>query len=298
MDKKLQLKEIYFPNENIPIISFEVFPPKDDADGLKLNNLFVELKKLSVFKPSLISVTYGAGGTNQNDSIEILKRIRKELHTSPMPHFTCVSTNMTNIKNYLDTIQKLEIKNILALRGDIPKNDEICHDFCHADELVRYIKANTTLNIAAACYPEGHKEAESFEKDIFYLKQKVESGAEVLFTQMFFNNDHYFRFIEKCLATEITIPIIPGILPVTSYKQLSKMRELCKVEIPSKFLQNLEKHQNDKDYVKKYGIEFAIKQCEELLSNKVRGIHFYTLNKSCAVESILSNIGVDKITKK
>lgn len=290
----MKLKEIYSSNCSKPVISYEVFPPKEDTDGSKLENLFAELKELLVFNPSLISVTYGAGGTNQNESVEILKRIKSELKVCPMPHFTCVSTSLENITKYLCTIENLEIENILALRGDIPEDGNICHDFRHADELVRYIKSHTNLSAAAAGYPEGHKEAESLDKDIFYLKQKVDSGAEVIYTQMFFNNDHYFSFVEKCVQKGINVPVIPGILPVTGFKQLSRMAQLCRVEIPAKFLDTLEKHQEDKDYVKKCGIEFASKQCEELVSNGVKGIHFYTLNKSFAVSEILSNTGMEQ----
>lgn len=290
----MKLKEIYSTNCIKPVISYEVFPPKDDADGSKLESLFAELNKLLVFNPSLVSVTYGAGGTNQNESVEILKRIKSDLKVSPMPHFTCVSTGLDNINKYLNTVEQLEIENILALRGDIPENGNICQDFKHADDLIRYIKSNTKLSVAAACYPEMHKEAESLEKDIFYLKQKVESGADVVYTQMFFNNDHYFSFVEKCEKVGINVPIIPGILPVTSFKQLSRMAQLCRVEIPARFLSLLEKHQEDKDYIKKCGIEFASVQCSELAANKARGFHFYTLNKAFAVNEILVNTGITK----
>lgn len=285
----MNLKEIYNTQKE-PVISYEVFPPKDDTDGEKLESLFNELNKLLDYNPSLISVTYGAGGSNRNESVEIIRRIKEELKVTPMPHFTCVSTSTKNIRDYLKTIESFDVKNILALRGDIPKDGSVCHDFKHADELVSYIKDNTNLSVAVAGYPEGHKECASFEHDLYYLKQKVDKGADVIFTQMFFNNDHYFSFVKKCEKLGINIPIIPGILPVSSYKQLFKMADMCKVEIPSKLKEALEKHQADLDYTKKYGIEYASNQCSELLQNKVRGLHFYTLNKSYAVGQILNNI--------
>lgn len=285
----MKLKDIY-NQKKTPVISYEVFPPKDDTDGQKLENLFEELTKLLVFKPSLISVTYGAGGSNRNESVEIIKRIKEELKVTPMPHFTCVSTSTKNISEYLKTIESFEVKNILALRGDMPKEGNVCHDFKHADELVQYIKDNTNLSVAIAGYPEGHKECESFEKDLYYLKQKADKGADVIYTQMFFNTEHYFSFVEKCRKLKITQPIIPGILPVSSYNQILKMADMCKVEIPSKMKETLEKHQKDKDYTKKYGIEYASQQCNELLKNDVKGLHFYTLNKSHAVSEILKNI--------
>lgn len=286
----MNLKEIYSSNNNKPIISYEVFPPKDDMNGEKTEKLFEELKKLAIYMPSLISVTYGAGGSNRNESVEIIRRIKNEFNITPMPHFTCVSTDEKNINDYLKTIAALEVENILALRGDIPLNGEICHDFEHADDLISYIKSHSNLSVAAAGYPEGHKESETLNEDIFYLKQKVIKGADVIYTQMFFNNDHYFSFVERCLNNGITVPIIPGILPVTSFKQLQKMSQMCKVDIPEKFAENLEKFQDDKDYVKKCGIEFASLQCSELIKNGVNGLHFYTLNKSYAVGEILSNL--------
>lgn len=286
----MKLKEIYSSNNNKPIISYEVFPPKDDLNGEKTGKLFEELEKLAAYKPSLISVTYGAGGSNRNESVEIIRRIKNDFNITPMPHFTCVSTDEKNINDYLKTIAALDVENILALRGDIPLNGDICHDFAHADDLISYIKSHTNLSVAAAGYPEGHKEADSLDEDIFFLKQKVLKGAEIIYTQMFFNNDHYFSFVERCLNNGITVPIIPGILPVTSFKQLHKMSQMCKVEIPEKLAVNLEKFQDDKDYVKKCGIEFASLQCKELIENGVKGLHFYTLNKSYAVGEILSNL--------
>lgn len=285
----MKLKDIY-NQDKTPVISYEVFPPKDDTDGKKLENLFEELNKLLVFKPSLISVTYGAGGSNRNESVEIIKRIKEELKITPMPHFTCVSTSTKNIREYLKTLESFDIENILALRGDMPQDGNVCHDFKHADELVQYIKDNTNLSVAIAGYPEGHKECESFEKDMLYLKQKADKGADVIYTQMFFNTEHYFSFVEKCLKLGINQTVIPGILPVSSYNQILKMADMCKVEIPSKMREILEKHQNDKDYTKKYGIEYASLQCQKLLQNGAKGLHFYTLNKAHAVSEILQNI--------
>ena len=287
----MKLKEIYSSQNNKkPVISYEVFPPKDDTDGSKQEQLFVELHKLMDFSPSLISVTYGAGGSNQTESIEIIRRIKEELKVSPMPHFTCVSTSTKNIKEYLNTLQKFEIENILALRGDIPEDKTICHDFHYASELIEYIKKESTLSIAAAGYPEGHKEAVSLEKDIEYLKQKTEKGAEIIYTQLFFNNKHYFSFIEKCEKAGIDIPIIPGILPITNYKTVEKMATLCKVEIPQTLKDVIEQHKEDKDYIKEFGISYATEQCQQLIDNGVRGLHFYTLNKAHATSEILCNL--------
>ena len=287
---KMNLKEIYKNKTQKPIISFEVFPPKNDTDGSKFADLFKELDKLNRFNPSLISVTYGAGGSNQNQSLDIIKKIQNKLKTSPMPHFTCVSTNKANIKVWLETIEKLGIKNILALRGDIPQNGNMYDDFKHASELVAYIKANSNLTVAVAGYPETHKDAISEKDDLAYLKNKVDKGADVIYTQLFFNNDHFFSFIEKCNKLNINVPIIPGILPITSFSQLAKMAELSKVEIPQKLLEQLEAKKDDKEYIKNLGIEYATKQCESLLNKGINGIHFYTLNKAYSVTEILKQL--------
>ena len=284
----MKIKEIYSSKK--PVISYEVFPPKDDDSGEKLENLMKELNLLKQYNPSLISVTYGAGGSTRCKSEEIVCRVKDELKITPMPHFTCVSTDKTTIRTYLKKLENAGVKNILALRGDLPQDGICCHDFLHASDLIEFIKKESSLAVAAAGYPEGHIEAESLEKDIEYLKLKVEKGAEIIYTQLFFENDKYFHFVEKCANARINVPVIPGILPVTSYKQLSKMTSLCRVTIPYDFLDKIEQHSDDNDYVKKCGIEFTQKQCAELLENGVQGLHFYTLNKSYAVSNILENL--------
>lgn len=281
------LNKIY--SQKKPVISYEIFPPKNDTDGEKENRLFDELKKLCEFNPSLISVTYGAGGSNANQSLGIVKRIKKELNIEPMPHFTCVSTSYNSIKGYLNNIEELGVKNILALRGDIP-DGEYYSDFEHASDLVEYIKSDHSLCAAVAGYPEGHIDSPSIEEDLKWLKFKVDKGAEVIYTQLFFDNEKFFSFRDSCTKIGINMPIIPGILPVTSSKLLEKMSSLCKVTIPFEFSEKLVKHSADRDYTAKLGIEFAIRQCEDLLKSGVLGIHFYTLNKSEAVSEILRNI--------
>lgn len=292
------LKDIYSKEEysgnmfftlKRPIISYEVFPPKNDSNGEKLNELINELRILKKYEPSLVSVTYGAGGSNRDQSVDIIDRIKNELKLNPMPHFTCVSTRKSEIKDYLFTIEKMGIKNILALRGDIPEG-AFCHDFLYASELVEFIKKEHDLSVAVAGYPETHIESESLESDIKWLKHKVDKGADVIYTQLFFDNNKYFGFTEVCADEGIEVPIIPGILPVTGYNQLLKMTSLCKVTIPKILMEKLEKHSDDKDYTKKLGIDFASYQCRQLIDAGVKGLHFYTLNKSEAVSEILENI--------
>lgn len=284
----MNLKKIYEQTEIV--ISFEVFPPKDDANGEKLEKLMSELEVLRRYHPSLVSVTYGAGGSTRGKSEEIVCRVKNELKITPMPHFTCVSTNRETIKNYLQAMETAGVENILALRGDLPKDGTICHDFLHASDLIEFIKQESSLSVAAAGYPEGHAEADSLQKDIEYLKLKTDKGADVIYTQLFFENEKYFQFVEKCTHAGISVPIVPGILPVTGYKQLAKMTSLCRVSIPEKFLSALEKHKDDSDYVKKCGIDFAMNQCRELIESGVPGLHFYTLNKSFAVSEIIESV--------
>ena len=281
------LKNIY--SQSKTVISYEVFPPKNDANGEKEEKLFNELSKLAKYNPTLISVTYGAGGSNAIQSIEIVKRIKNEISIEPMPHFTCVSMGYKNISEYLNNLESLGVKNILALRGDLPNGDYFS-DFKHASDLVKYIKSDHALSTAVAGYPEGHIDSKTMEDDLKWLKFKVSMGAEAIFSQMFFDNEKFFKFQQLCDDKGIDVPVIPGILPVTSFKQLEKMASLCKVTIPKKFSEKLEKNKDDADYIAKLGQEFAILQCKELTENKVRGIHFYTLNKAHAVSAILDEI--------
>src|SRR5574344_2187789 len=230
----MDLKEIYKKNKTF--LSFEVFPPKDDLDGFKKDKLIEVLKDLKKFKPSLISLTHGAGGTNREASLDLVKRIKKETSLEIMPHFTCVCSSKNQIEQYLEDIKELKIENILALRGDEPQNIDVCHlDFKYANELVSFIKANTELSIGVAGYPEGHIACPSLELDIRNLKRKVNAGADVIYTQLFFDNEKFYKFIDLIRKEGIEIPVAAGILPVTSYNQLNKMINLCRVSLPEKF---------------------------------------------------------------
>lgn len=296
------LQKVYkHPNENIiaqmyisqkPIISLEVFPPKEDFEN-KMNNLLEELSILKQFNPGFVSVTYGAGGSTQENSFALATKIKEQLKIDVMPHFTCVEISKHNIKKYLEQIENAGFKSILALRGDIPQNEEnFSFDpyFEHASNLVEFIKEQTNLSIGVAGYPEGHKEATSLEEDIKYLKIKVDKGADAIFTQVFFDNEHYFRFVEKAQLEGIKIPIIPGVLAITNLNQIQKMTQMCGSQIPKSLLEQCERYKDDKEAIRKIGIEFATYQCQQLSDAKVKGIHFYTLNKSSSTKEILENI--------
>jgi methylenetetrahydrofolate reductase (NADPH) len=275
-----------------PVISLEVFPPKNDFET-NSRKLIAELAILKQFQPTFVSVTYGAGGSNQENSFDLALKIKNELNIDVMPHFTCIGASKENVRKYLELIKANKINSILALRGDIPQNCpdfEFNEDFRYANDLVEFIKSETDLSIGVAGYPECHRECCCLEEDIKNLKKKVDAGASAVITQVFFDNDYYFRFVEKANAEGINIPIIPGILPITNINQIERMTAMCGTNIPENLVNEMDKHQNDLEAVKSLGIEFAIKQCQELSDAKVPGIHFYTLNKAYAVKEILKNI--------
>lgn len=297
----MTLKEIYSTgmeqkNNGLrtnPIISFEIFPPKNDEDGDKLEKVLNHLSLLKKYNPAFVSLTYGAGGTTQNSSLNIIQRIQKELDLTVMPHFTCVGSSRTHVHDYLKDVQAMGIKNILALRGDIPDGVEQKNfDFKYANELVEFIKSETSLSIGVAGYPEGHIECKNLAFDLQNLKRKVEAGADAIFTQMFFDNDKLFDFIEKIQAMDIQIPVIPGILPIKSHSQLERMLSMVKVTVPAKLMSQLEKYKDNVEDTQKIGIEFASNQCLELIKANIVGLHFYTLNTSTSVDSILENLKV------
>lgn len=302
----MTLKEIYsqyeekingISSEKFPVISFEIFPPKNDEDGLKLEKLMGHLSVLKKYNPAFISLTYGAGGTTQDSSLNIIERIQKELNFNVMPHFTCVGSPRDHVKEYLKTIQDLNIKNILALRGDIPQGMEQKHfDFNHANELVEFIKVETPLSIGVAGYPEGHIDCDNLVLDMKYLKRKVDAGADAIFTQMFFDNDKFFEFVQLVREAGIDVPIIPGILPIMSYGQLERMLSMARVTIPKSLMDRLDKHKDSPEDVKKIGIEFASSQCQQLMDAKVDGLHFYTLNTSSSVAPILDNLKLKSLS--
>ena len=276
----MELREIY--SQKGTQISFEVFPPKDG----NISMLFDELRILKKYKPALISCTYGANGGTRDFSIEILRLIL-DLELIPMPHFTCICTTKELVEHYITQVENMGIENILALRGDKHGNESICFpDFSYANELVEFIHEKTTLSIGVGGYPQMHPESQNISTDIENLKQKVDAGASAIFTQLFFDNDKFYSYVEKVRKAGINVPVIAGIMPVRSLAQAHKMVEMTKVSVPEKLKNSLEKY-TDKSI--DIGIEYAINQCRDLMNNGVKGIHFYTLNKSDMVSKILDN---------
>lgn len=286
----MRLREIYEDKKagGFPKISFEVFPPKGGAEQYPA--LYEELNILKKYKPSIVSLTWGAGGTN-NNSMELVRSLRQDLKLNVMAHFTCICNSFKNVENHIKEIESFGIENVLALRGDEPQDIDVCHtDFRYANELVEFIKSKTDLSIGVAGYPEGHIEAESLETDIDNLKRKLDCGGEVVFTQLFFDNDKFFSYIERVRKKGITVPVIPGIMPIISYKQVEKMTSVAKISVPEDLRENLEKYKDNPDDMKKFGIDYAVAQCNELIKSDVCGLHFYTLNKAYSTSKILDNL--------
>jgi len=283
----MKLSEIYLNNNDSsqqkPIISFEVFPSENNDKSIE------ELSKLKKFNPAIVSVTYRVDKNTKSESLEFAKRIKQELNFNIMPHFACVNANKEFIKAYIQEIEQEDIKNVLALRGDKPNNSQNA-DFKYAYELVKYIKQNTSLCIAVAGYPEGHSEAESLNKDVENLKRKIDNGGQIIYTQLFFDNNYFFKYVDLLRKSGINNPVIPGILPITNYKQVDKMVELCGVNVPAKLKERLEKYKNDHNAIMEIGINHTSKQVEQLVKNEVAGLHFYILNKANPTSQVIENI--------
>ena len=281
----MKLREIYSGQGKLKL-SFEVFPPIEDE---KFQDLINELEVLKQFNPEFISLTWGAGGKNNKSSglIEDILNIGLDV----MPHFTCVCSTKDFVESNIKTFERMNIDKILALRGDIPENKTLCsNEFKYANELVEFLKSHSKLSIGVAGYPEGHVEAKNIEKDIHNLKKKVDAGADVIFTQLFFDCEKYFKYCELVRKCGINIPIIPGIMPILSKKQIDKMTNMAKITIPDKLQTHIEKYQYSKFDMQKMGIEYISNMCEKLINNGVLGLHFFTLNKSKSTKAILENI--------
>jgi len=274
------------------VFSFEFFPPKNQEGEDRLYQTIDELRTLS---PDFVSVTYGAGGSTREKTLEWVSRIRDEKKITAMAHFTCVGASRQDILKSLQEFSKKGIKNIMALRGDPPKGETAFvpakDGFAYASELIEFISSSgLDFSIGAAAYPEVHMEAKTSLDDLKNLKKKVDSGAQFLITQLFFDNEVYFRFVKECRDMGINIPVIPGIMPITSFTQISKFMEMTGTRIPESFIARLTALKDDPEALSQEGIDFATRQCRELLEKGAPGIHFYTLNRSPATKEILKNL--------
>jgi len=289
MKNDVFVSDLYRSKKNV--LSFETFPPKN-AEGIA--HLIEHLKKLEKYCPDFISVTYGAGGSTHETSLQVLEQIAQNLDAALVAHFTCVGTTEATIQDFVRRLEALKIKNILALRGDAPQN-QVGFDFSkgvfrHASELVAYLKKTTSLGITVAGYPEGHTESLSREKDWDYLKEKADAGAEVVITQLFFDNTDFFQFRDGMHKRGVTLPLVPGILPVSSLERLHKIVNLSGSKISKGFQTILDRYSNDPEGFRKASIQYSQNQIRELLQNSVPGIHYYILNRSEIVSEVLDNL--------
>ncbi|HLH14008.1 MAG TPA: methylenetetrahydrofolate reductase [NAD(P)H] [Solirubrobacteraceae bacterium] len=272
-----------------PVFSFEFFPPKTPQGE---RNLYAALAELKTLEPSFVSVTYGAGGSTREKTIEIVKRIREEYGLEAMAHFTCVGATVEQLHATLREMRSAGIDNVLALRGDPPAGQErwVKTDggLEYSRELVELISAGYPFAIGAACFPETHIHATSPEDDLAHLAEKVRAGVDFLITQLFFDNAVYFDFLERARAAGVRVPIIPGIMPITRVGQVERMARMCGASIPEPLRRELHARGEDAEAVLSFGVAYATLQCAELLAAGAPGIHFYTLNRSPATRAILS----------
>lgn len=272
-------------------VSFEFFPPKDDAGFV---SLFETIEALKALDPSYVSVTYGAGGSTRRKTVELVKRIKHEIGIESMAHLTCVGANRDEIGGVLDDLAAAGLENVLPLRGDPPKGESdfvpTPGGFRYANELVAFIRERHSFCLGGACYPEKHPEAPSAEADLDNLKRKVDAGVDFLITQLFFDNDDYLRFRERAVAAGVRVPILAGIMPILNVKQIKRFTRMCGASLPNALRQKIEAVEDDAEAVRQVGIYHATRQCEDLLRDGVPGIHFYTLNRSTATRAIYQSI--------
>ena len=271
-----------------PVFSLEIFPPKKTGS---IDTIYDTLNGLKDLKPDFISVTYGAGGNlADNSTCDICSIIKNKYNIMPIAHLTCVNNSKSDIDVILNNLKNAGVCNILALRGD--KNPDIPpkEDFAHADELVSYIKSKGDFNISGACYPEGHPDSDDIVSDILNLKRKVDCGAEHLMSQLFFNNEDFYSFLEKARLAGINVPIEAGIMPVTNKSQVMRMATMCGASIPRKLSRLLNRFENNPKALEDAGIAYAIDQIVDLIANGVDGIHLYTMNKPYIAQRIFDAI--------
>ncbi|MBD0282416.1 MAG: methylenetetrahydrofolate reductase [NAD(P)H] [Thermoleophilaceae bacterium] len=272
-----------------PVFSFEFFPPKTD-DGQR--TLEATLQVLKDDHPDYVSVTYGAGGSTRARTVEITKWIKQALGIEAMAHLSCVGEPTERLAQILEDVQAAGIENVLALRGDPPRGqtDWTAHPggLSYSVELIRLIRERFDFSIGAACFPEVHPEARDRGSDLSYAREKVEAGASFLITQLFFDNELYFDFVDDARAAGIHVPIIPGIMPITNYGQIKTITGMCGATIPDDLERELDGRADDPEAVAELGVAYATLQCSDLLARGAPGVHFYTLNRSPATRAILA----------
>jgi len=275
---------------NSKLFSFEFFPPQTPEGAEKLT---ATRKQLALLKPEFFSVTFGAGGSTQDRTLETIRQIHAEGYEAA-PHLSCVGGTRENIRDLLFTYRDMGIKRIVALRGDLPSGMASIGEFQYANELVSFIRAQTGehFHIEVAAYPEFHPQARSPREDIANFKRKVQAGANSAITQYFYNADAYFRFVEECRKMGVTVPIVPGIMPIVKFSQLARFSDACGAEIPRWMRKTLESYGDDNASVQSFGLDVVTQLCEKLLAGGAPGLHFYTLNQAGPALEIWKRLGI------
>ena len=282
----MKIAELFKPGKTV--FSFEIFPPKKDGS---IDTIYSTLDGLADLHPDFISVTYGAGGSEANViTSEIAGLIKKKYNTESIAHLTCVNSSKEDIDFQLAQFKKQGIENVLALRGDINPEIPPKKDFEHASDLISYMKERSDLGFSGACYPEGHVECESLDKDIENLKIKVDAGASHLISQLFFDNSSFYKFIEKARAAGINVPIEAGIMPCVNAKQIQRMVGMCGASLPTKFTKMIARYENNPEAMHSAGIAYAVDQIIDLCANGVDGIHLYTMNNPVIARKIAESV--------
>lgn len=282
----MKLSEMHQKKRNV--LSFEIFPPKKDEE---LKNIDKTLEILCELRPDFISVTFGAGGSsNHNKTIRLAKKIKEEYQVEPVVHLTCLCYDKAEIDAFSKELAQEGIQNVLALRGDRNPDVPEKKDFAHASDLIRYLKQTCDFCIAGACYPECHPESAGRVEELRHLKQKVDAGAQVLLSQLFFDNNYFYRFVEDCRIAGIDVPVTPGIMPVINASQIKRMVTMCGASLPQRFERIIHKFEGNKEALFDAGMSYALSQIIDLLANDVDGIHLYTMNNPVVARKICEGI--------
>jgi len=272
-----------------PVLSLEVFPPKP---GYSLKTVFRTLDGLRDLNPSFVSVTYASRGDSTEKTVEIASRVRNEYGCESLAHMTCIGHTRGEVETVLDSLKARGVKNILALRGDVPPDSSAENrDYRYASELISEITARESFCVGAAAYPEGHMEAKRISHDLDNLRRKVDAGAEFLISQLFFDNRVFYDFLERVRGRKIDVPVVPGIMPILNYKQIKRIVMMCGVSIPAKLLNLFDRYSRNPDDLAKAGVDYAIAQISDLVNEGADGIHLYTMNRIPQIREIVFRSG-------
>ncbi|MBO1305058.1 methylenetetrahydrofolate reductase [Enterococcus sp. 669A] len=281
----MKIKDYY--QQTKPVVSFEFFPPKKEA---AIDTIYQTLEELKGIKPDFISVTYGAAGSRaDNKTLELASMIKKEYGIEPLHHLSCIANTNEEIQQLLADIKAGGVENVLALRGDLPADSETCSsDFLYAKDLIASIKENTDFSVGAACYPEGHIDQLAGVENIEHLKAKEDAGADFFISQLFFENDVFYRLMEDARNGQVSAPISAGVMPILSRGQVEKMIFMCGTSLPSELIKIIHKYEHSIEDLRKAGLEYSLKQIEDLLDHGVDGVHVYAMNRPVVAKEAMS----------